>query len=309
MGWLDLVDLAIDVKQAADLHKAREQLRRIEMGAAEESLRRQVVEVLREFVFSSAQEVKTLETYLEGSPQPVYVAARVLEWRFQDVGIAPQVFPEFSDKEYVQGIQGDLARVIQDSRSRLTPGEISRAEECVDAFVQIPLLDQAIEAQSAREYLQATEDEWKQISGRKTLLLLAGLAALVGSFIICPSTCCHFTSLTSSIRNETLEPILGFATLAVHGVLFLASMIGGIVLLAKSSGPRYRELKENRKQWTEKTLDGETWDQIVGLFGEQGSEGYRHLRVERETVIREVMSQIEDAALHDKLLPPSFEAD
>lgn len=303
MGWLDLIDLAIDVKQAADLRSAREQLRRIEMGAAEEALRQQIVEVLRNFVFSSAQQVKILETYLESSPQPVYVAATAFERRFQYAGISAEVFPEFTDKEYVQGVQGNLVRVIQNSRGRLTPGEISRAEECVDAIVQMHLLDQAIEAQSAWEQLQATEAEWKQASGRSMLLFVGGLIALGGSFIVCPVAWCFSTSMVTSIaREQSLNPVLSFATLAANGVLFLASMMGGIILLVRSRNPRLRELGEKRKQWRESIPDRETWEHIVSLFGQQNSQGYRRLQAKREAMIGEVMKQIEG---YDKLLPPS----
>ena len=307
MGWLDLIDLAIDVKQSADLYRAREQLERIEMGALQEAARKQVIEVLRNFVFSSAQEVKTLEQYLESSPQPVYVAGKVLEWRIQDVGISPEIFPEFTDKEYVQKVQGDLVSVIQDSRNRLTPGEISQAEECINAFVQMPLLDQAIEVQSAREQLQATEAEWKQITGKRNLSTLAGLAVLVGSIFICPNFWCFSSSWAFGIENESLRPIVVVAVLAINGILFLASIVGGIILLIKRSSPRYRELQKDRKQWREKILDRETWKQIVNLFGEQDSEGYQSIRAERESLIRGVMGQIDGYVLEDKFLPPALE--
>jgi hypothetical protein len=306
MGWLDLIDLAIDVKQSANLYQAREQLARIETGALQEAMRKQVLEVLRNFVFSSAQEVRTLEQYLESSPQPVYVAGKVLEWRIQDVGISPEIFPEFTDKEYVQKVRGDLVRVIQDSRSKLEADEISQAEECVNAFVQMPLLDRAIETRSAREQLQATEAEWKQITGKRNLSTLAGLALLIGSIFICPSVWCFSTSWAFSVENESLHSILAIAALAANGILFLASVIGGIILLTRRS-PRYRELQRDRKLWTEKLPGRETREQIVSAFGEQDSEGYQSMRAERERLIQDVMGQIDGYVLPDKLLPPALE--
>jgi len=102
MGLLDLVDLAINVNQSTQLHQTREQIKRLEMGSYQESMRKQVLEGLRNFVFTIGQNLKSFDQYIEEAPQPIYVTAKTIAWRFQDLGITQEVFIEFADKEYVQ---------------------------------------------------------------------------------------------------------------------------------------------------------------------------------------------------------------
>jgi hypothetical protein len=65
----------------------------------------------------------------------VYVAAKTFEWRLHDVGISPEIFPEFTDKEYVQRVQNRLTRLIQELRRRLSAGQINQAEDCFSFIV------------------------------------------------------------------------------------------------------------------------------------------------------------------------------
>ncbi len=303
MGWLDLINIGIDAAQSYQIYQARERLRQIETGALTEALRKEVLEVLRNFVFATAQNLKELEQHLENSPQPAYVAARALEWRFQDIGISPEIFPEFTDKEYVLNVQEKLAEIIQDSQSRLTPDQISQGQECIKAIVQMSLLDQAVDMQVAREHLQSTEAEWKKVAGDRSKFTMGGLAALGAAFFVCPVAYCFSTfalaALVSSAGGSSQGSILGLVTIVVNGALFLASLVGGIILLAKRRNPRHQELKKAREQWRDKIPDQETREQIVRLLGEQSSDEYQRLRATRAGLVREVMGQIEG---YDRLL-------
>jgi len=94
-GWLDLIGIGIDVAQSHQIYKAREELQQLQAGAEEAALHKAVLEMMRNFVFEIAQDIKALEDKMQTAPQQVYVVARALEWRLQDSGISPDIFSEF----------------------------------------------------------------------------------------------------------------------------------------------------------------------------------------------------------------------
>lgn len=305
-SWLDLIGIGIDVAQSYQIYQARQQLGQMQAGAEATALQKQVLEVLRNFVFETAQDVKALEQRVTGSPQPVYVVARALNWRFQDIGISPEIFPDFSDKEYVLKVQETIAGVTQETRDRLSDAQVSQADACVQAIVQMPLLEQAIEAQEAHEHLQATEAEWRAISAKRTKGMFGGLGTLAFAWVICPMMACISSSIASINRFSTGQ-VGGFFTQVMEGGILLTTLlvmlggsIGGIILLAKSSTGRFGELKRARRAWREKMPAREVWEQIVAAFGEQSSDEYREMRAARQNLMRQVLARVEG---FDKYLP------
>jgi predicted phage tail protein len=302
-SWLDLINIGIDVTQSYQIYKARQKLDQIESGAAAETLRREVLEVLRNFVFETAQDMKALEQRVAGSPQPVYVVARALEWRFQDIGISPGIFPEFADKEYVLQVQEVIGKVTQEAQGRLSETQVRQAEECVNAIVQMPLLEQAIEAQAAREQLQAVEEEWQNVSSEKSRRTLQGIGTLAVSWFACPVMACIGSPVLGSLAirvNENLVSLVGGGAMVLTLLVMLAGSIGGIILLGKSSTRRHAELKKARKAWQGKVPGQEVWNEIVTTFGKQSSDGYRNMRAAHQNLMREVLAQVEG---FDKFLP------
>ncbi|MGD2205314.1 MAG: hypothetical protein PVH17_00930, partial [Anaerolineae bacterium] len=49
-----------------------------------------------------------------------------------------------------------------------------------------------------------------------------------------------------------------------------------------------------RKKWREKVQGFEHWEEAVSTFGKRSSEGYQQLRVQRETLIRQVLGTTDD---------------
>jgi len=228
MGWLDLLDVGIGAAQFYQIRKAREQLSRTEAGAAAEAMRTETLEVLRNFVFECAQDLKALESHVASSPQAVYVVARAFEQRFQEIGITPAIFPEFADKEYVQQVQTKTQAAIQESHNRLSADQIQQAGACFDAIMQMPLLNQAIEATQAVEQLQATKAEWEALdkkarraSSRKGL----GILGLGGTFLLLAPIAC-FVAMFLGQANDVLG-LLGM--LGVCAVI-LGGLVGSILL-------------------------------------------------------------------------------
>jgi hypothetical protein len=299
MDWRTLMgagNLLLDMKQSHDLHQAQQQLTQMQAATLQEALRKQYLELLRNFVFGSLKQIEFLEQHLSNVPQPVYVAAKAVEWNLQDIGVSPAVFPDFADKEYVQQVQTRIGKIIQDSRSKLSSGQITEAEDCFNSIAQMPLLDQAIEGQTATEQLQTTEAEWKELSSKRSSATTKGIVTLLVSLFVCPGVGFVASLMLTAILGKANESLAGLGCMSGMGLAFIAPVIGlvvGIVFLASRSPARYKELEVQRREQTSKVPAREVWDKIENLFGKQSSEGYQNIRAQRVTQVMAILNQIQ----------------
>ncbi len=297
-GWLDLIGIGIDVAQSHQIYKAREELGQLQAGAQAEAARKLILEMMRSFVFEIVQDIKALEDHMQTAPQQVYVVARALEWRLQDSGISPDIFPDFADKEYVQQAFTRIKSATQQSRGRLSEEQFTQAETAIGYITESGLLNQAIGAKSALEELQSTEQEWNMLSkqagkasGSKTL----GCLGLFFTFSFVPLLIGGVVGWLGSI-NDILGGISGLLGMGA----WLACLIGSIVLMAKSKPARYQQMKVERESLQNKLMKREEWEKITALWGDLSSQGYRDVQTTRANFLRGVFGQVEG---FDKFLP------
>jgi hypothetical protein len=298
-SWLDLISVGINAAQSYQIHQAKEQLRRMEEGAAAEALRAQVLEVMRSYVFEISQDIRALEDHLQTSPQQVYVVAHALRWRLDEMGLTPDVFPEFADKEYVQQTQNKISYALRVSQNTMSPQQRHQAETAIKFITQADLLSDAVEAMAAKEELQAMEAEWqelsqeaKQASNKKTM----GCLALVATFTIVPI---FLVSVATMMGN--LSGFLGSISGLVGLAVWIAALVGSIMLVSRGSNPaRYEELKAEREALESKLMPQERWDQVVGLWGQRASHQYRAIQESRNNFLRGVFASVDG---FDRFLP------
>lgn len=298
-GWLDLIDIGLDAAQTYQIYKAREDLKQIQAGAQAEAARKLVLEVVRNFVFEIAQDIRALEEHLQTAPQQVYVVARALEWRLQDSGVSPEIFAEFTDKEYVQQTLTRIKSAIQQSRGRLSTEQLNQAEAAISYITQAGLLKQAIEAKTALEELQATEPEWQalsqQVKSASTNKSL-GCLALLATLSIVPAILVALVAML-----EHLSKFMGGVGWLFTIIIVIVCLVGAIYLMVKGAKPaRYKQLKGIREDLQKKLLSREIWEQVAGLWGDQPSQGYRNIQAARGNFLRGIFGQIEG---FDKFLP------
>jgi hypothetical protein len=299
-SWLDLVNFGLNAAHSYQIQQTRAQLQRMETDAVESALHAQLLEIMRNFVFEIAQDIKALEDHLQTAPQQVYVVAHALRWRFQNMGITPEIFPEFVDKEYVQKTRTKIGEAIQSSKALMRPSQLTQAETAVKFVTQSDLLQQAIEAMSAKEKLQASESEWKAVStenqqakNQKGL----GCLALFGSLFIVPGILFSIVPLFF-----TVSELLGGISTMIAALVSLGCIVGSINLMVKSKSKpkRYEELKEMREGWRNKLLPRETWEEVVRLWGEKSSYEYKEIQQSHNDFLRGMFGQVEG---FDKFLP------
>jgi lipopolysaccharide biosynthesis glycosyltransferase len=297
-SWLDLINVGLNAAHSHQIRKAQEQLQQMEADAVEAALRQQVLEIMRNFVFEIAQDIKALEEHLETAPQQVYIVAHALRWRLQDMGITPDLFPEFRDKEYVQQTQTKIRYAIQESKTMLTADQRKEADKAVKFIEDSNLLQDAIEATSAKEDLEATEPEWERLSkkakGTKSKKTF-GCLGLLATFSIVPVILVGIVTIMSD-ASRFLGNISGIVAMLV----WTAALAGSIALLAQSKPNRYEKLQETREAWRSKLLPREKWEKVVSRWGEKTSQGYRDIQESHNDYVRGIFGQVEG---FDKFLP------
>jgi hypothetical protein len=107
-----------------------------------------------------------------------------------------------------------------------------------------------------------------------------------------------FGGIVAMMSNAS--PFLGNVSGIVAMLAWTAALAGSIAFLAQSKPSRYEELQETRETWRSKLLPSETWEQIVSLWGERTSQGYRDIQASRNTYIRGIFGQVDG---FDKFLP------
>ncbi len=296
---LDLVGIGIDIAQTRQIYKARSELERLKAGAQAAAERQMILEILRNFIFDIAQDVRMLEKHLETLPLQSYTVARALKWRIKDSGISPEIFPDLADKEYVQEVLTSIDSIAKRSREHLSNEQLARANTATDYIIEGDLLARAIEAKSALEDLQVMDLEWKKASkqaSHTSSLKSIGCLGLIGTFTIVPMVLMVLVGFMGSI-SEILASISMVFSIGV----WLVCLVGSIVLLGKGKPQRYRELQAQREALREKLLPADEWNRVVQLWGDLPSQGYRKIQAERQRFLNGIFGQIEG---FDKFMLP-----
>ncbi len=309
MGWFEVLNIALNAKQSYDLHQARQRLQDIEGKAVYDELEKQALLLLKNLVFSTANDISALEPHIEETPQPVYVTLQLLRRRLAEFNVSPHIFPDFSDKEYVQDVQQRLNDMLEKTKARLTPDEINRANETVQAITQMPNLEEAIKVIEANENLEATqtaarqrlqelEDEWRAQQSKKQKWSLVGMGAFLWIPVALMLTCV----LPAFKTDSTLWNML----VNIGIIALLLSMVGafvvGVIFFAKQPSDKYGALKKERATLRATLYKKPQDTSSIGMEfqGKTGPE-LRNIRQTRKQLIEETMGEVSG---YEKLLNP-----
>jgi hypothetical protein len=275
-GW-DWLQAGLELATYSQARKAQENIAAVQadmqsaaMAAQVEAMRKAYIEAMRNLVFDISRDLQLAEEHIDEYPVQVYIVARTSDIRFKDSGLSPEVFPEFSDKEYVHNTQRKISSVVAASRSKLTEDQFEQAEIAIKSLTEMPLLQEAITAKSSLEQIQASDVEWNKlesaVSSSKTKRNF-GIVTLIASPCLC-------VGLGATGGDQaTLGAILGF--LALVGALFL--LFGSRVNMT-----RYNELKAQREELRKNLVSADKWHLIMEKFGgDLPSEQYQNLMEQR----------------------------
>lgn len=268
-GW-DWIHAGLEVATYAKAQSAQRQLEEMQTAAEIEAARRVLLEAMRNFVFDISRDIQLANEQIKAFPQQVYIVSKSLEWRLNNSGLSPEVFPDFQDKEYFFKTQKKIAEVVEQSKSPLTQQQIQESDIAIQYISEIPILQQAILAKSAQESLRATDSEWRKLSGRqgqKNLFVGLGIAGILIS--MCVGTPLALGGLAMLGSGDFGGIIGGLIMLCIGGAIPIGSI--GLFVISGKSNPEHAPLKAKREVWQKQLMSNDDWQQVVAAFGDLSS--------------------------------------
>ncbi len=320
MQWFDVLGLGLDAVNFVQIQKTRQQIRELEAGQISEILRQQLIGMAKNIIFASNQSAQALAERAEAEPQPVYVAAQLLDLRLNSIGVTAEAFPEFSDKEYVSQALNRINRLLKSSKAKLSETQIADADHCVKLILEMPELNQAIESEkenekfrgvhakikSLNEQLHATDDAWAPLDAEKRRRGLIGFGlAFAGPAVVCFGSTCVSSGLSNVLvslaGNDTFSGIANSLD-AFYGTMIplmgcgltIGSFVWGLIYALKSPSKEYAELAKQRSEIQRQIPAAPKELPLPAAFVGKSLANLEELKAERQRFIYGLMGQTDD---------------
>lgn len=290
-GW-DFIFTGLELMTYNQARKARQSLKDMQTAQEIAAAEKAMLAAMREFIFDIAKDVQLAEPNIDTYPQQVYVVSNVLGWRLHDSGLSADMFPEFSDKDYIFKTQQKLVEVVNKAKQRLLPQQIQQADLAVKYINEMPLLIQTTQAKSALEQIQATQTKWDKVSKDNSSKTNAGclsVAGILGTFFGASIICSIGTSIANAISsgisgisgNNDIGGFAGIPALGISYLLGFAALVAGVIFFGKKllkalstkGDPDEKILREKRSNWQKSLMPADEWEKAKQTFGGDLSSG------------------------------------
>ena len=218
------------------------------------------------------------------------------------MGIVPQTFEEFVDKDRVKNVRRLIDEEIAHVSRILTHEQISEAKDILGLVPKFDKLESLIRAQEAKENLAKTENEWKYLDEQRqkkakpwnTLLIWSLVALFGGAFVI-------------SIAAGSIANSLGINSIGGLLCCWMGISFTGIAIAIDGSNravnQRLRDLNKERSLLAKDLLPPPKMQELYREFGEKASQDYSALRNKVMEYIKNVTEKdTEGANLPEPLL-------
>ena len=306
-GW-DFIFAGLELMTYNEALKAQNNLKEMKTAQDVAIAQRALLEAMRNFIFDIARDIQLAEPNISTYPQQVYIVASTLGWRLHDSGLTPEIFPEFSDKEYVFKTQNKIVEIVGKCQQNLNRAQIQQADLAVKYIVEMPMLLQATKANWSLEQIRATQQKWDKVSkednarkGSGCLNTLGFFGILFGSWVICTIGNGFSVILKTLIDNDTAGSVITLPVQLITLSLSLVALIGGGLffgkrlwhnLSASKPDPSINALRQKREEWKQSLMSPDEWKHAKSVFGEDlSNERLRKLYSERAAFLEPLMGK------------------
>ena len=273
-SWVDYGNLAANLIQVGQLSDVQKRLRQVaEMEAAREE-RVRLINELRQIVFESEEGLKQVGKHTTNAPAGVLIAVSILKTAFDEMGVVPQTFEEFIDKDRVKRVREIIQNRIDESLQRLSNEQLSEAQRMIALVPKLGDLDILISAIDAKKELTKTELEWKTLEKKRKNSLQPLNILMIISLVWCGFS--YFT--VNNINWMDIDQPVGLGILFVMFGIPVIGMITSLVTISKLSSKRLDELRKYRAQLQKLLLSVEKYKTLINEFGEKTNEEYKSIR-------------------------------
>lgn len=305
-SWVDYGNLAANLVQVGQLSAVQKRLRQVaEIEAAREE-RTRLINELRQIVFESEEGLTQVEKYITTAPAGVFIAVSILKTAFDEMGVIPQTFEEFTDKDRVKRVREIIQNRIEESSQRLSAEQLSEAQRTIAFIPKLADLDLLIGAIDAKNELAKTDLEWKNLEEQRKNSLQPWNTLMVISLIWCGiSYAITQTSLNLNLPEKYSPAVAVAIGLTLLCLMFGIPVIGMIISffkISRVSTKRLDELKKLRTPLQKLLLSPEKYKALVIEFGEKTIEEYKSIK----SNVLEYMERVTKKDENGKDLPASL---
>lgn len=154
MDFGDYVSLGADMAQLSRLRQLQEHLHSLSAIQEAEVAKQNYLSELKNIVFKISKNLNDLTPILRQNPKFAYLYLQQQLSVFSAYNIAPEIFKEFSDKEYVQKVLSTLNGLSARIAQALSPDDIWQVEQALKSIEQMPFLERAIEMADSKDKIK-----------------------------------------------------------------------------------------------------------------------------------------------------------
>jgi hypothetical protein len=166
-SWVDYSNLAANLVQIGQLSAVQERLKQLAEIETARAERIQLINKLRQVVFETENGLLQIGEYVAKAPTGVLIAVSILKATFDNMGIVPETFEEFADKDRVKQVSELIQSRVNESSQHLSQEQRSEAQRMIVLVPKLSDLDTLIKANDAKDELARTDLEWTSLVERQ----------------------------------------------------------------------------------------------------------------------------------------------
>lgn len=241
MGWLDVINVGLNVAQVAQVSKVNQQLGSMQDQQMLSAIQAEVLKEIRNLIFEFNKKAKKLIELKDRYPQQANALAYSLMYKFDQLGISARNLPEYSDKEKFEETKDLLEKSIIESEEGLSTSEKTQVKDCVEAINKLETLNEAIYYAEKKRELESTNPEWEALTRKRSNNQIIGFSGLGGGFLISMVLC-------GNGGNTTVGTILFFMGVGlVIGLIFIKKKVEGYEAL-KAKREELKKISPSNEQ-------------------------------------------------------------
>lgn len=292
MGWLDLLNVGLNVAQVAQMNTVNQQLGSMQDQAALNALQIKILQEIRNIIHDIHRKAKKLEGIQSDYPLQVFTIANVLGNKFEYYGITVDILPDYTDKDRYQDTMEMLEDIIASTQKQLNQESLQLSQACVDAVEKKGLIEEAIRILETKAKFDETNVEWDRLQKIKGNYSMMGVGMLIGAILFFLFSCI----LYSVLLNSDLSLL---SCLPVP--IALAGIGAGIYFFTKTP-VGHKELKEHRNALKSELPTPQAWQEMQNTIGNLNYEQLLQKRNSYNEIINRVFNVEIDPGLAKLLL-------
>ena len=281
-NWVDYGNLGANLAEVGLLVSANRKVSQLVRVQQEQAARLRQEEELRQFIFELEEGLDRLGPFQNSAPLGVATVAGYFDGWLEKVGVQTSTFQQFVDKDRVKALRLRLFALEEQGLNNQPQAKRDEVKRAISLSSHLEDLKELIAALEAKEELNKSEEEWKEVQELKNE---AG-----GRWAALTWVCVGIGILCLCLGGYDQGPSHAYMFPCALGMLAGLGALVGFIKKSNSTPKEYKELKQKRSLWQSKLMPHPKYQSICQVFGEGlPIDEYKRAAGEIEQFMRKVL--------------------